>query len=56
MPGGIYPKQPISIPAGEGGTMKTIVRLLQNGNVVIENALNANSPIEFNAAYFINWN
>lgn len=56
IPGGVFPKQAVSIPAGEGATMKTIVRILTDGKVIIENALNSNSPIEFNVVYFINWN
>lgn len=54
-PGGIKPRYAVSICAGEGGTMRTVVRINTNGAIIVENALSSGQPIECNVCFFIKW-
>lgn len=55
IPGGIKPRYRVSICAGEGNTMRTVVRISTNGAIIVENALSSGQSIECNVCFFINW-
>ncbi len=55
LPGGIKPRYAVSICAGEGGVMRTIVRINVNGAIIVESALSSGQLIECNFCFFINW-
>ena len=55
IPGGIKPRYGVSICAGEGNTMRTVVRIITNGAIMVESALSSGQSIECNVCFFINW-